>query len=289
MIVAESDGGLRFVTQTDHARLAGQFADHWGGAVERARPDAAVRIAAHEHDAGWQSYDMAPRLEGDGRPVDFREMDPETWIGLYEDGIDAVADLDAYAGLLVSLHGAGLRRQRYGLSPSWPETPAAFESFVDREERRQSRLLADLLAAGRPEVSPADERLLAGLHESMSVPDGYDGRLWPDYRRLQAWDTLSLAFCVTDAPPGYSEVSGVPTTGRDDPETGTEADATLSLAAVGPSEFTVDPYPFDTDPLTAWLPVRTVGRQAFDDERELREAYYGAPVETRTLTLRSSE
>jgi hypothetical protein len=287
MIVAETDDGLQLVTQPDHARLAGQFADHWGGAVERATPDAAVRIAAHEHDAGWHSYDMAPRLDGGDSPVDFREMDPETWVSLYEDGIDAVAELDAYAGLLVSLHGAGLRRQRYGLSPSWPETPTAFEPFVDREEARQSRLLADLLAADRPEVSPADERLIACLHESQSVPDGYDGRLWPDYRRLQAWDTLSLAFCVTDAPPGYAAVGDVPTTGRDDPESGAEADATLSLAAVGPGEFTVDPYPFDADPLTAWLPVRTVGRQAFDDERALREAYYETPVETRTLTLRS--
>ena len=79
----------------------------------------------------------------------------------------------------------------------------------------------------------------------------------------------------------------LPTTGRDDPESGAVADATLSLAAVGPGEFTVDPYPFDADPLTAWLPVRTVGQQAFDDERALREAYYETPVETRTLTLRS--
>ncbi|PSP50881.1 DUF3891 domain-containing protein, partial [Halobacteriales archaeon QH_1_68_42] len=37
MIVADLGDRYRFVTQPDHAALAGQFADRWGGAA--ARPD----------------------------------------------------------------------------------------------------------------------------------------------------------------------------------------------------------------------------------------------------------
>ena len=81
MIVAETEpapgsaGGYRFVTQPDHAALAGQFADQWGNdAFERPEPAAEVALAAHEHDDGWWPYDRRPHLGGDGPPVDFRGM-----------------------------------------------------------------------------------------------------------------------------------------------------------------------------------------------------------------------
>lgn len=279
MIVAETDGGFQFVTQPAHARLVGQFADRWGNErFDRPDPLVPTLIAAYEHDTGWHSYDRRPHRDGDGRPVDFREMPPETWIDLYETGIDAVADLDPYAGLLVSMHGAGLRNQRYGLSPEWPETPAAFREFVDREEDRQPRLLADLREAGRDGVSAADAELLAALHESGGPPTVTESRLWTNYRLLQAWDTLSLAFCVTDSPPGYPEIGGVPT--------GDGGDTTLSVEAIGDGAFAVDPYPFAESPLTATVPIRTVETRQFESERDLRRAYYRAPTEPRSITLR---
>jgi hypothetical protein len=281
MIVAETADGYQFVTQPAHARLAGQFADHWGNdAFERPVPSAPVRLAAHAHDTGWEAYDRRPHLDDDGEPVDFREMPAGTWTDLYDEGIDAVAGMDRYAGLLVSMHGAGLRNRRYGLSPSWPETPPAFEGFVRREETRQTRLLAELRET-RDSVSAADADLLAALHEDCTVPEGYDGRLWPNYKLLQAWDTLSLAFCVTDSPPGYPRIEAVPTAAGG-------PDETLTVAAAGDGQFRVDPYPFDTSPLSVSVPVRTV-ETGFEGEAELLRAYYGTPLETRSVTLRRAE
>ena len=119
MIVAETAAGYQFVTQPDHAALAGQFADHWGREeFDRPEPFAPVVLAAYAHDDGWRDYDRRPHLDGAGHPVDFRDMPPDVWTDLYDDGIDAVAETDTYAGLLVSMHGAGLRNQRYGLSPA---------------------------------------------------------------------------------------------------------------------------------------------------------------------------
>jgi len=280
MIVAETAAGYQFVTQPDHAALAGQFADHWGsGEFDRPEPFAPVVLAAYAHDDGWHDYDRRPHLDDAGEPVDFREMPPDTWIDLYDDGIDAVAETDTYAGLLVSMHGAGLRNQRYGLSSGWPETPPDYEDFVDREHRRQKQL-ADALVdeTDRSLLTAADRALLQSLHDSTGVPDGYDGRLWADYRRLQAWDELSLAFCITDSPPGYGEIGGVPTTGP-------RADATLSVTPAGPDTYRVDPYPFDTAPLDVHVAYRTVDDDAVTDAESLVHAYYDAGRETRAVTL----
>lgn len=140
MIVAETATGYQFVSQPAHAALAGQFADHWGtDRFDRPDPFASLSLAAYAHDDGWYDYDRRPHLDAAGKPVDFREMPPSTWIDLYDEGIDAVVASDTYAGLLVSMHGAGLRNQRYGLSPGWPATPPEFEGFLEREHRRQDR------------------------------------------------------------------------------------------------------------------------------------------------------
>lgn len=277
MIVAETADRFQFVTQPAHADLAGQFADRWGNdAVASPDPDAAMRIAAYAHDAGWQEYDRRPHLADDGTPVDFREMPPGVWIDLYEDGIDAVVDLDRYAGLLVSMHGAGLRNQRYGLSPAWPETPPEYRSFVDEQEDRQARLGDALREAGR--LSPTDVDLLGTLHESGVPPAGAESRLWDNYTLLQAWDTLSLSFCTTLTPPSYDEISPVPV--------GRGRTGTLSVERIGEGSFRVDPYPFDVSPLVVSVPARIVRKGTFDGEDDLLRAYYRAERELKEFTIR---
>jgi hypothetical protein len=284
MIVAETADRFRFVTQPSHADLAGQFADRWGNDdVAAPEPDAAMSLAAYAHDTGWQDYDRRPHLADDGRPVDFGEMPADPWIDLYDEGIDAVVGLDAYAGLLVSMHGVGLRNQRYGLSPSWPETPPEYRSFVDRQESLQARLAEELCDEGRLSVS--DVELLSVLHESGAVPDvrthtsaDVESRLWDNYTLLQAWDTLSLSFCMTHSPPSYGEISPVPT---GDPTTDT-----LSIEPLGDDAFRIDPYPFDASPLVVSVPARTVPKDSFQDEEELVRAYYRADRELLEFTLR---
>ena len=308
MIVVDLGERYQFVTQPDHADLAGQFADHWGGAVARPDPFESLVVAAYCHDVGWEAYDRRPRLGDDGSPVDFRGMPADPWVPLYEEGIDAVVDLDPYAGLLVSLHGAGLRNQRYGLSPEWPDTPPAFEAFVEREQRRQRQLLDDLLTAedergrNRDETDPAqvlsaaDDATLSAMHEPDRVPEDPDGRLWDDYCRLQAWDALSLAFCITDSPPGYGQVGPVPTTDGSESLSITRAGGDGDRETDDDEAFVVDPYPFDTAPLTVTVPVRTVDsavvdtasgdEQAGGDSSALARAYYGEDRETKSFTLR---
>ncbi|MFB6173710.1 MAG: DUF3891 family protein [Halobacteriales archaeon] len=278
MIVTGTDGGLRFVTQPAHARLAGRFADRWGGGpFDPPAPRPAVAMAAHRHDDGWWRYDRRPHLDAAGDPVDFRSTPPETWIDLYTRGIESAVDLDPYAGLLVSLHGAGLRRRRYGLSPSWPATPPAFAAFVESEEARQRDLLAELRDSGR--ADGADAELLRALHRDGRPPAECASRLWRNYALLQAWDALSLALCGLGPEPDERRVDDVPT--GDGGRT-----VTLSVVPLGDAALRVEPYPFDAAPLRATVPARTVPADAVDDERSLLEAYYRAEREPLRFALR---
>lgn len=281
MIVAETPDAYRFVTQPDHAALAGTFAARWDNdRFERPEPFAAVALAADAHDDGWLGYDRRPHLCDDGTPVNFTELTAETWTGLYDRTVDALAGLDRYAALLVSMHGTGLRRRRYGLSPAWPDTPDGFEAFVDRQEARQRELL-DAMAADEKDdrVSPGDDALLAALHDTGVPPDDTASRLWANYRLLQTWDTLSLAFCRTTAPPAHETIEGVPR--RPDGE-----DATLSIAADEAGTVTVSPYPFDRSPVSADVRARTVPKRAAGTEADLAEAYHAADRERLRFELR---
>lgn len=281
MIVAETAGGYQFVSQPDHAALAGQFAERWGGGdFDRPSPFPAAVAAAYTHDDGWADYDRRPHLGPDGTPLGFTELPAATWIDLYDWGIEAVADLDPYAGILVSMHGTGLRRRRYGLSPAWPATPPAFEDFVDRQERNQRERLDALLAERDDRVGPADVDLLEALHETGSPPPTTRSRLWTNYALLQVWDSLSLSCCTVVSPPASPELRSVPT-GPGGPG------ATLALDRTEDGALTVEPYPFVTEPARVQVPVRTVDRDAFDDERSLLEAYYTAGYDVRTFRFRS--
>ena len=278
MIVAETAGGYRFVTQPAHARLAGAFAAHWGdGALATPTPLPSVVLAAERHDDGWWRYDRRPHLDDDGRPLGFTNVPDAVWADLYDRGIASVSALDAYAGLLVSLHGTGLRRRRYGLSPSWPDAPPAFAAFVERHETGQRSLLAGLLDAGSDRVSAADRELLRALHATGEPPDGHASRLWTNYVLLEAWDSLSLAVCRTTTPPASTSVGPVPLAD------GTTA--TLSLERRDDGVLGVEPYPFDVEPLELAVEARTVDVATPVDEQTLRAAYRDAPAERVPVTF----
>ncbi|WP_227356755.1 DUF3891 family protein [Haladaptatus salinisoli] len=281
MIVAERENSYRFITQPDHADLSGQFAERWGNdEVERPKPSPPMVLAAYTHDNGWWEYDLHPHLDEDGEPIGFTRIPADAWIDCYDRGVDNVVEMDPYAGLVVSMHGTGLRRRRYGLSPSMPDLSSEFAAFVRRQEERQERLLAELRDANRHGwLSEADESFLAALHERGTPPEDYDGRLWFDYKLLQAWDTLSLSFCTTESPPGYDPIGAVPTAPG-------APDETLSIAALGGDEFRVEPWPFEESPVRVSVPARTVSKSDFDGEDGLVRAYYGSERETVTFTLR---
>ena len=64
------------VTQPEHARLAGELAEHWGaGTVAPLVSPAELLPAVYHHDDGWSDWEQHPTLDPEhGRPRSFTEM-----------------------------------------------------------------------------------------------------------------------------------------------------------------------------------------------------------------------
>lgn len=266
MLIAETETEYRFVTQPAHAALAGRLAEKWDTAATA--PE--VAMATYNHDNGWWEYDRCPHLTDDGTPVGVGDVPAETWVKFYESGIDSVVELDPYAGLLASMHGSGLRRERYGLTDGPPSGHPAYAEFVDREEHRQRQLVAEL---SEEFLSDADKTALETLHETGSV-DATGSRLWREYRLLETWDICSIALCTATA--------GATT------EIPTAPSADILVEAVDDATVTVEPYPFETSPLTVQVPTRTVEKESFNTESALCREYYQTTEAFRSITVKSA-
>jgi hypothetical protein len=173
MIVRDAGDAWQVVMQTDHADLSAAFARAWR---EQGPRHESVAIAAGRHDDGWAVWERAPRRDESGKPVSFLDVDVRSHLAFYRAGIAAITEHDPYAGLLVSMHGAGIYRQRYGLDPGLsltraPEVRDEVEAFVAEQEAK---------FGGEP-----------GEHRA-------------DYDLLQLFDRLSLYFCMRDVEAGES-------------------------------------------------------------------------------------
>jgi hypothetical protein len=208
MIVRDAGDAWQVVLQTDHADLSGAFARAW--ADRRVRHDSVV-VAAARHDDGWAVWERAPRVDAEtGKPVNFLDVDVTSHLAFYRAGIAAITEQDAYAGLLVSMHGAGIYRQRYGRDPALGLSRAAevqelVDAFVAEQEVGYGQRIADVGVAD-------DDR-------------------WRDYELLQLYDRLSLYFCMRDVEAGEAaELQG------------------YELEPLGPWRVRMEPFPFAESP-----------------------------------------
>lgn len=176
MIVRDVGDAWQVVLQTDHADLSGAFARAWRPPVSES-----LVIAAERHDDGWAVWEQAPRVDPDGKPVNFLEVDIGSHLAFYRAGIAAITEQDAGAGLLVSMHGAGIYRGRYGLDPG----------------------------LGLSRAAEVQDEVDAFVAEQEAKFGGSPGDRQADYELLQIFDRLSLYFCMRDVIGGEAaEVQG---------------------------------------------------------------------------------
>jgi hypothetical protein len=208
VIVRDAGAAWQVVLQIDHADLSGAFARAW--AEPGARHDS-LAVAAARHDDGWAVWERAPRVDREtGKPVNFLDVDVTSHLAFYRAGIAAITEHDPYAGLLVSMHGAGIYRQRYGRDPSLGLSRAAevqdlVDAFVAEQEAAHDERIAEI-----------------GVDEEAR---------WRDYELLQLFDRLSLYFCMRDLEAGeQAEVQG------------------YELTPVAPWHVRLEPFPFAERP-----------------------------------------
>jgi hypothetical protein len=256
----EADGQMLLIGQTDHSRLAGQFAAHWGNErfATPAPYDAMTRAAAF-HDFGYLRYETSPGYDAaSGETPNFRDIVTDaTRLAEYQWCIDWLLGPDPYAATIVSMHRTGLWRGRYG-AMRHPEhkmrpQPAEVDAFVERNEARRVETIAR---------------------------HGWDAAaLRVNFRLMQTWDLLSLYFSC-QAP--YDDfIEPVPTSYADADGEGVR----LTLTPLGDGRIAVDPFPFGTDPCRFQLTARRLAQRAFADESAFRRAYAQAPLEIIEYTL----
>jgi Protein of unknown function (DUF3891) len=110
MILQEQGDHLLVIRQTDHALLSGFLACEWGNdRFERPEQFESFCLAMREHDNGWGEWELVPKIDPKTRlPYSFMSIPTEEHRALYQRGIDRIVKVDRYAGLLVSMHCAGL-------------------------------------------------------------------------------------------------------------------------------------------------------------------------------------
>jgi Protein of unknown function (DUF3891) len=252
-----SDGSLILIAQTDHAKLSGQCAAHWGNQdFARPQPYEAVVRAAMFHDSGWYDYEASPSIAPDtGKPLNFLQVawgKPQR--RAFEWAIEWMTRIDPYSGLLVSKHRTGLQRGRYDKveHPKFFNTqnlPEDNEDFLARNEAAQAAQLRNYNEA----------------------------EFWTNYQLLQAFDLISLFVCNKDIVDDYIEPVPASYDGR--------SPVRLTLKTVAPNRIEVDPFPFDLNPLRVQLVRRKFDRDAFPDTAAFREAYFKTTPEAVEFTL----
>lgn len=179
MIVRETPTSFICLTQHDHAQIAGGLAEHWQPAYfEGAERRPEVLLAVREHDRAWIPLDAAPIWnEHTQAPHSFLDYPTVPKVQHYQQGIEEVALLAPYAGLLCSLH--------YTSFPDLAKSPAG-QQFLHTETARQQHLRQQLQLTTPAQAATLD------FHKRM----------------LRFADNLSLYLCLNE--PGTSKVQEHP-------------------------------------------------------------------------------
>lgn len=224
MLISREGGDLVVVRQTDHMAQVARMAERWGNERFPApeHREETIRAAAL-HDNGWRVWEDHPTLVAEtGRPRNLGEIERPVHAAFYRRGVRNAVAIDAYTGLLVSLHAAVLYAGVDGwnadtLAPPVPEEASEVErAFIMEQAALQQRLRSELAESPRYAGSVAA------------------ARLWPAYLRLRAWDRLSLYFIFSGM--GAGVLDHVPTL---------HGETTINLKQTGRYAASASPWPFD--------------------------------------------
>lgn len=192
MILHPLDDGCVAVSQSAHALLSFQLADHWGNrATPRPAPRADVLAAVLVHDLGWDGRERPFRRAADGTPLAFDTVPDEDRRRIWSDSASRAAIRGDYVGYLVSHHVSHLASELSSGSHA--------DLLAAEEERRQlltARLKSDsryrqTLGGPQDEINRAVVRLCDAI--SVHLLLGKTGATLPGLPRKDARAELALA------------------------------------------------------------------------------------------------
>jgi Protein of unknown function (DUF3891) len=267
MVCPYDESRLVLILQTDHSRIAGLLAAHWGNdEFARLNPYASMVLAAQEHDSGWWDWEIKPTLNDQGKPSDYigsiKHLGKGVWLDLYRRGIERLALRDLYAAYYVSMHGEALLTRGMGLLPSMPDytDDPVVQEFITEQKELRARWLPKL------QENPA---LAAATSET---------HLWTNFNLMEVFDQFAQFVCNRypfnsqarkNGP--TNKLSNVPV-----PVAPGRPDVTLTIDVQNEQEAIVHPYPFDISPLRISFEGRLVRNRSYLNQEEFLEDFYKA-------------
>jgi hypothetical protein len=267
MVCPYDDSRLLLILQTDHSRIAGLLAAHWGNdQFAKLRPYASMVLAAQEHDSGWWDWEIKPSVNEQGYPSDYigsiKHLGQGVWLDLYRRAIERLASRDLYAAYFVSMHGEALLTQGMGLLPSMPDyrNDPAVQNFIAEQKAPRSRWLAQL--------------------QLDAVPNEFiqESHLWTNFKLMEVFDQFAQFVCNRYPFNSQARKNG-PTNKLSNipiPVADGKPDATLTIDVQNEREAIVSPYPFDVSPLPLSFEGRLVPNRSYSRQEEFLEDFYKA-------------
>ena len=279
MVCPYDESHLLLILQTDHSRIAGLLAAHWGnGEFARLNPYASMVLAAQEHDSGWWDWEIKPTLNEQGFPSDYigsiKHLGQGVWLDLYRHAIERLASRDLYAAYYVSMHGEALLTRGMGLLPSMPDYTgdAAVKEFIAEQKQ---------LRAGWLPTLQKDQSLIGVTSEK---------HLWTNFNLMEVFDQFAQFVCNRYPFNSQARKNGPTNTlgGMPVPVAPGKPDATLTINVVNEKDAIVRPYPFDVSPLRLSFEGRLVQNRPYLAQEEFLRNFYGAERINITYTLRAA-
>jgi hypothetical protein len=223
-------------------------------------------LAAQEHDTGWWDWEIKPQLNSEGLPPDYigsiKQLGGRVWLDFYRHGIERLTGQDPYAGYMVSLHADGLLTRGRGLLPYMPDYTVYPEvkEFLAEQERYRGGLMQQLRSSEEYRRHVADEQL------------------WTNFKLMEVYDQMGQFVC-NRYPFDSTQRKNGPTARMSDvpvPTRPGEADVVLAFTVRDKRCATVEPYPFDIDPLPVSFQGRLIPNRHFQHQEDFLREYYRA-------------
>jgi len=279
MIVCPHNESLVLVLQTDHSRIAGLLAAHWGNdKFARLNPYASMVLAAQEHDSGWWDWEIKPTLNEQGYPSDYigsiKHLGQGVWLDLYRRAIERLTQRDLYAAYFVSMHGEGLLTRGMGLLPSMPDYTGdtAVQKFIAQQKE---------LRAGWLPTLQKNQTLAASTTET---------QFWTNFNLMEVFDQFAQFVCNRYPLNSQARKNGPTNTlsGLTVPVSPGRPHVTLTIDVQNETDAVVRPFPFDVNPLRLSFEGRLVQNQPFSNQEEFLKQFYGGERIAINYTLRAA-
>ena len=279
MVCPYDDSKVLLILQTDHSRIAGLLAAHWGNdQFAKLQPYSSMVLAAQEHDSGWWDWEIKPSVNEQGYPSDYigsiKHLGQGVWLDLYRHAIERVATRDLYAAYFVSMHGEALLTQGMGLLPSMPDYTgdAAVQEFIAQQKEMRARWL--------PTLKRNQE--LADLTT--------EKHLWANFNLMEVFDQLAQFVCNRYPFNSQARKNGPTHTlsGLAVPVSFERPNVTLTIDVLNETDAVVRPFPFGVNPLRLSFEGRLVPKRPFDNQENFLQEFYGGERIAINYTLRAA-